>query len=304
MSGVGPQPLQPRGDFPAGFIRGHHGTAANRLTERGVGRFRPVGRPAHRVHQAAGRDGQPETLAEQGRDLAEWQSQLFVEHDGEGDGGGPQLRGGRPEGVGGLQRMAALDAPTAVCAVPNGDVKGADARTDHGQIFLKLGRVTHQRDRSTARAGRNGASVRLIDVRRHGAMGPSAVRQTGFPSRAAGWTAWRASRKGRGLAMQRAPGVIEVVFEAVDFLPQLVSLLPIAIPVSVRPLMLPAQLLNLTALPVDFALLSFELRNQLFARRRAPRDSHASLMPRLDHAYKGKLRHSRRSDDGSERITR
>jgi hypothetical protein len=104
--------------------------------------------------------------------------------------------------------------------------------------------------------------------------------------------------------MQRASGVIEVVFEAVDLLPKLVPLLPIAIPVSVRPLMLPAQPLNLAALPVDLALLSFELRDQLLARRRAPRGSHASLMPRLDLAYKGKLRRSRRSDSGSERITR
>jgi hypothetical protein len=42
------------------------------------------------------------------------------------------------------------------------------------------------------------------------------------------------------------------VFEPVDLLPQLIRLLTIAVPVSVRPLMLPAQALNLAAVAVRF----------------------------------------------------
>jgi hypothetical protein len=113
-----------------------------------------------------------------------------------------------------------------------------------------------------------------------------------------------AAGKGGGLTMQRAPGVVEIVFEPVDSLPKLVSLLPIPIAVLVRTLLLTAQPLNLTALPIDLALLPFEFVDQLFARRRAPPRSHAPLMPRLDCEYKRKLRRSRRSDGGSERITR
>ncbi len=89
-----------------------------------------------------------------------------------------------------------------------------------------------------------------------------------------------------------------------QFSPELVPLLPIAIPVSVRALMLAAQPLSLTALTLDLALLSFELGDQLFARCHASCYSHASLMPPLDQEYKWKLRRSRRSDGGSEGITR
>jgi hypothetical protein len=104
--------------------------------------------------------------------------------------------------------------------------------------------------------------------------------------------------------MQRAPGVIEVLFEPVDFLPELIPLLAIPIPVPVGPLMLAAQPLNLSALPIDLTLLPFEFGDQLFARRGAPLRSHASVMPRFNRPYKWKLRRSRRSDGGSRGITR
>jgi hypothetical protein len=144
----------------------------------------------------------------------------------------------------------------------------------------------------------------LIDVRRGDAMRSTTVGRARFPPRAERTTPRDAARKGRGLAMQRAPRLVEVVFEAVDFLPELVPLLPVAVPIPVRPLMLTAQPLNFAPLPVDLSLLAFELVDQLFTRRRAPGGSHASLMPRLDHEYKRKLRRSRRSDGGPERITR
>jgi hypothetical protein len=104
--------------------------------------------------------------------------------------------------------------------------------------------------------------------------------------------------------MQRPPRIVELVFESVDLLPQVVPLLPIPIPILVSPLVLTAQPLNLAPLPFDFALLPLEFVDQLFARCRAPRGSHACLMPRLGREYKRKLRRSRRSDGGSERITR
>jgi hypothetical protein len=104
--------------------------------------------------------------------------------------------------------------------------------------------------------------------------------------------------------MQRPPRVVELVFDSVDLFPQLVPLLSIAIPGLVGSLVLPAQPLNLAPLPFDFALLPFELLDQLFARGCAPRRSHACLMPRLGQRYKGKLRRSRRSDGGLERISR
>ena len=98
--------------------------------------------------------------------------------------------------------------------------------------------------------------------------------------------------------MQGASGVIELVFEPVDFLPELVPLLSIPIPVLISPLMLTAQ-------PFDFPLLPFQLADQFVARRGAPlRSQHTLLMPSFGEEYKQKLRRSRRLDGGSRGITR
>ena len=98
--------------------------------------------------------------------------------------------------------------------------------------------------------------------------------------------------------MQRAPGVIEVVFESVDLFPELVPLLPIPIPVLISSLMLTAQ-------PFDLPLLPLKLPDQFVARRGAPlRSQHTWLMPCLGEEYKQKLRRSRRSNNGSGVTTR
>jgi hypothetical protein len=98
--------------------------------------------------------------------------------------------------------------------------------------------------------------------------------------------------------MQRTPRLIELVFEPVDLPPQLVPLLAIPVAILIGSLMLAAQ-------PLNLALLPFQLGDQLVTRRRAPfRPEHVSLMPRFGREYKRKLRRSRRSDGGSERITR
>jgi len=73
--------------------------------------------------------------------------------------------------------------------------------------------------------------------------------------------------------MQGPPRIIELVFEPVDFPLELVALLPIPVAVLIGPLVLAAQTL-------DLALLSFQLFDQLVARRRAPFSLvHVSLMP-------------------------
>jgi hypothetical protein len=253
-----------------------------------------------RLHEPAGRDGQPEALAEQRGDLAEREAQLLIEHDRERDGVGAELRGGGAEGIRGLQRMSALDAVSASPALSYGNVKRPHAGPHHRQIFLILHRVPRQGHGATARrtGRRQRGVVRLIDVGGRGAMAPTPVCHAGFPSGAARWTRRGATRKGRGLAMQRTPRIIELVFEPVDLPLQLVPLLAIPVAVLIGPLMLASQSL-------DLALLSFQLGDQLVARRRAPfRAEHVSLMPRFGREYTRKLRRSRRSDGGSERITR
>jgi len=79
------------------------------------------------------------------------------------------------------------------------------------------------------------------------------------------------TRKGRGLAMQRPPRITELVFEPVDLPLQLVPLLAIPVAILIGPLMLAAQ-------PLNLVLLSFQLGDQLVARRRAPfRPEHVRL---------------------------
>ena len=69
-----------------------------------------------RLHQPAARHGQPEAVLQQRGDFPVGQAEAFIEEHGEGDRLRPQLHGGGAERVGGLQRMATLDAPMAVGA--------------------------------------------------------------------------------------------------------------------------------------------------------------------------------------------
>jgi hypothetical protein len=80
--------------------------------------------------------------------------------------------------------------------------------------------------------------------------------------------------------MQGPPRVIQFVFEPLNFLAQLVPLLPIPGAILIRPFVLSAQSL-------DLALLLFQFSDQLLARRRAPLHSqHTVLMPCLKEKYK------------------
>jgi hypothetical protein len=111
------------------------------------------------------------------------------------------------------------------------------------------------------------------------AMGFAAVRAAGAATRASRCSHGSATRKRGGLSIHLAAGVVELVFEAVDLLPQRVALLPVAIAVPIRPFVLAPPAL-------DFALLPFELGDQLVTRRGAPARLHASVMPRSPMQYK------------------
>jgi hypothetical protein len=79
--------------------------------------------------------------------------------------------------------------------------------------------------------------------------------------------------------MQRPTCRIEIVFEPIDLLPELVAIASIPIPVSVRALMLATQALVL-------AMESLELGDQLLTTGRVPPRMHAPVMPRLPNEYK------------------
>ena len=120
-----------------------------------------------------------------------------------------------------------------------------------------------------------------VDVSGNRAMRFAAVGAARPPARSL-WGARRSTARERSrLSVHLAAGVVELVFEAVDLLAQRVALLPVAIPVPIRPLVLAPQ-------PLDFALLPLELGDQLLTRRGAPSRLHAPLMPRSLMEYKKK----------------
>jgi hypothetical protein len=296
----GPQPMQAAADLPSRFIRGDDRTPADGLAQRGVGRGRLARGPMQGVDQTARRDVQAEALAEERRDLPQGQAELGMEHRGEGDRLWAQLRGGGAQGIRRLQRMPALHAAMARHTLANGHRECAHDRSDDGEIFLVLDRVACVGQSAAAvRAGRGQRrAVPLVNVDRDGAMRLAAVAASRFPSRPAGRPARGAARERRGLPECRAPREVEVVFEPLDLLAQRVAFLSISIPILIRPLMLASQ-------PFDLALLPLELLEQFVPRRGAPLDTqHALLMPCSGEEYKRKLRRSRRSESGSELITR
>ena len=135
-----PQPLQDGGDAPTRFIDREDGAAADGRAQGLVGRLRLTRRAMNRVDQAAPRDGRPEAVTPQRRDLAVRQAESLIEQHREGDRLWPQLRGRRAERIGRLQAITALHPTPVLRALPDVDVETAHARSMHRELFLVLGR--------------------------------------------------------------------------------------------------------------------------------------------------------------------
>lgn len=105
----------------------------------------------------------------------------------------PELRRGRAEGVGRLERMAPLHAPPAALALPNVDLKFADRRQRRVVVFIDPERRTPTRLRP---------------------IGPS-----GFPSRSLRIRLQRL-RKRRRLEEAGAARRIQLAFQPIDLLAQ------------------------------------------------------------------------------------
>jgi len=295
----GPQPLELGVHFPPRLVGRHDRTPADLLTKGRIGRFSPVRRPADRVHESAWRDRQAEALPKQGCDLAEGQPELFVQHDGQRHGGGSELCGRRTDRIGRLERVAPLHAPTTGGAVADGDVKRTHDGAHLGQVLLVLHRVPRGAQASTALRTLRWQRGRMafVNLRRDRPMGLPAVAGASLSARPAGPPTRGAARERRGLSVQRAPRIIELVFEPVDLLAQPVAFAPIAVPVAFRLFAFASQTLVLTLSPFQFG-------DQILARGRAPARVHGFVMPRVDRKYKRKLRRSRRSDGDLRATTR
>ena len=286
--GERPEPLQLAADFPARFIGTDDGTLTDLRSQRVVGGARAIGGAVQRVHEPAGRDVQAKPFAKQRADFRDRQSELRMENSGEGHHLRAELRGGRAQRIGRLQGMAALHAATTRLAATNLDRKGAHDRADDRQIFLILAGGTGPAQPATTMGARLGQlrPVALIDMGRDRSMGFPTIRPTRSPARSSRGSRRRPPRERGGLPIHLAPGVVELVFESVDLLAERVPLLPVAIPVAVRPIVLAPQSFDFALSPlklrdqgVALALLPLQLSDQVVARRREPARLHAPVMP-------------------------
>ena len=70
--------------------------------------------PMQRVGHATGPDAQPKPVAQQRRDLAVREAEVFIEQHDQRDRMRPEMGARRPERIRRLQRVAALHASTTV----------------------------------------------------------------------------------------------------------------------------------------------------------------------------------------------
>ena len=123
-----PHPLQPPADLPAGFVRVDCVRASYDLLEALINRPGSLGRPQDDLSRSAPTDRDAEPFFQQSADAAIAQTVLVFHHGDHRLQIGPQLRGRRPDGVGGLQVVAWLDASTAWLASTDVNVEAANDR--------------------------------------------------------------------------------------------------------------------------------------------------------------------------------
>ena len=243
-------------DFPAGFVGGDDRTAANGRTQRGIGRLGLPRRAVQGARDGTGRHREAEALAQEPGDLAMRQPELLVEDHHEGDGLRPELHGGGPQRVGGLQRMATLHPASTHRAASDPDSKAAHDRVHDRQLFLILRCHTGRRHGAgavgTRRRHRNGDH--LIDTRRWRSVTvapmPCPASAPAPPRR----RRRRALREGGGLAFACPARQVEFVLQPVVLAAQPVALAlqPVTLvfqpgTLAFRPLQVPPQPIDLSS---------------------------------------------------------
>ena len=120
------------------------------------------------ICEAPRRDVQAEPGLQQVGDLGQRHAAVRVQLDDQRDHTGAELCAGRPQRVGGLQGVAALDTPPTLRAVADLEVEAAHPRARRGKVFLILRRRAGHFDRAAAvRTGRRCRRRKgLVDPRR------------------------------------------------------------------------------------------------------------------------------------------
>ena len=212
---AGPQPVADAADAPTGLIDRDHGRVAYLLAQRLVGRPRVAGRTMQQMHEASRRHLQAEAGLQQVGDLGQGQAAARVQVDDQRDHAGAELCAGRPQRVGGLQRVATLDTPPTLRAVADLDVEAAHQWAHRGQVFLILLRRTGHVDRAAAvrTPHRHRRRQGLVDVRRARPAPLPAIARTGPPAGTFAATLRPLLGEGCGLPASRAALGRQLLFQ-------------------------------------------------------------------------------------------
>ena len=215
--GEGPQPVADRTDAPARLVWCDHRAAPHLPAQRGVTRRGLASRSVKHMREAARRDGDTELRLQQVRDLGQRHPQVRVQLHDERDGLRTQLHAGRPQRIGGLQSVAALDAPATESAVTDLDVEAPHDGAHHPEVFLVLrGHAGHhQRAAAVGTRRRHRRPVNFVNVRRPLAAPPPTVLGARAATRTSAMTLRPVLREGSCLSKSRPPGRCELLLEVV-----------------------------------------------------------------------------------------
>ena len=210
-----PQPVAHGVHTPAGLIRCDHRTVADLLAQRRVGRRRRGGRAVQQMDQTARRHRQSELRPQNAGDLLQRHAQLGVQLDDQRGDVRTQLRAGRAQRIGGLQRVATLHPPPTLRAAAHLDLEVPHDRLDRRQVLLVLRRHAGHLDLAAAvrTRRRNRRRMRLVNPCRPPPAAMRAVIGAGPPARTPAASLRPVLGEGGRLPLAGAPGRGELLLQ-------------------------------------------------------------------------------------------
>jgi hypothetical protein len=210
-------------DPPARLVRRHLRGGSDVGQDRVIIRRQPDRRPPPAPGAGPAAQGDAEQVPERCRDFTVRQARVFVQHDRRGLGGRADLAGGRPEGVGRLQPVPALDPPAALPAVADVNPEAPYDRPpgDVGRILVGDGGLDDRPPAVRAGVGQRGvvAFIDLIGWRRR-QMGVLPVGVPGLAAGRLGVGLGRPLAERRGLPLAGAEGLVAPPGQVSDLRPQ------------------------------------------------------------------------------------
>ena len=195
-------------------------------------------------------------------DLRQRDAQVRVQLHDQGDDLGAELHAGRPQRLGGLQRVPTRNTAPTLRAVADLDIEAAHDGTYHREVFLVLRRHAGHRDRAAAvrTRGRGRCRILLVDLRRTRAARLPPIGRAGPPAGTPAAPLWPVLGEGSRLPTSGPARGGQLLLEVVDRPLQVVVLTP-------QPVVAAAQALVLVFQARAIALAPRPLRVRPFFRQ-------------------------------------